>query len=99
MCRVILQTNCGAMFRMDIQNLLQDIFPKFHNIPAEHVDDFYTTFNCLNDYVNSSLDSGKTVFYYQIEDHDERFMVYRELKQREDLNSLLEYIPVKTVRK
>jgi len=99
MCRVILQTNCGAVFRMDIQELLQDKFPEFHNIPAEHVDDFYTTFDCLNDYVNCSLDSGKSVFYCQIEDHDERSLVYRELKQREDLNSLLEYIPVKTVKK
>ena len=99
MCRVILQTNCGAVFRMDIQELLQDKFQEFHNIPAEHVDDFYTTFDCLNDYVNCSLDSGKSVFYCQIEDHDERSMVYRELKQREDLNSLLEYIPVKTVKK
>lgn len=101
MCRVILQTNCGAVFRMDIQQLIECKYMKYHNLPGDklNVDDFYTSFDKLNAYVNNSLDAGRNVFYCQITDHDRNTMVYRPLKLSEDLNSILEYLPMKTVRK
>ena len=101
MCRVVLQTNCGAVFRADALKLLTAKYPKYHNITIEKlgIEDFVTTFDRLNAYVNDSLDSGKSVFYYQIVDHDENDMVFRPLKEKEDLNSILEYVPVKTVKK